>query len=131
MLNMWHIIAVLAVNLGNARAIAYPQDSGRGLQSPLLTSLSNDHSIIDSWCPLPTPSQSPSDGLKASHRFADEDFRKRQIVRLTAAVNVPTETFQNSGEVGSDPRFKTFQQLHDLLRKQFPLVFVMLPSVLQ
>lgn len=45
-----------------------------------------------------------------------------QVKRLSAAVQVPTESYDDNGEVDEDPRWETFQQFHNVLQDLFPLV---------
>ncbi|EMR68640.1 putative vacuolar carboxypeptidase protein [Eutypa lata UCREL1] len=45
-----------------------------------------------------------------------------QIDRLTAAVQVPTESFDDNGDANEDPRWETFEDFHKVLSELFPLV---------
>ncbi|KAF2735266.1 vacuolar carboxypeptidase-like protein Cps1 [Polyplosphaeria fusca] len=51
-----------------------------------------------------------------------DDFRNKSIARLAGAVQIPTETFDDMGEVGFDPRWDVFPPLAAYLEKTFPLV---------
>ncbi|KAF8892084.1 carboxypeptidase S [Infundibulicybe gibba] len=59
---------------------------------------------------------------KALGRAIDTDeFKNRAILWLGGAVNVPTESYDEMGPVGEDPRWETFGLLHEYLLKAFPL----------
>ena len=85
---------------------------------------------IDSWCPLPDP-VSPSNHvdsipLPQSSQFAGEEWIQKQVERLSAAINVPTESFDDNGDVDDDPRWKTFDKFHRVLQELFPNVYALL-----
>ncbi|WVQ75706.1 hypothetical protein IAR50_005336 [Cryptococcus sp. DSM 104548] len=48
--------------------------------------------------------------------------REKIIDRLIGAVQISTETFDDLGKYGEDPRWDNFPKLHKYLEKQFPLV---------
>ncbi|KAF2099593.1 carboxypeptidase S [Rhizodiscina lignyota] len=72
---------------------------------------------ISSSAPFP-----PSDGLKDSRRLMGIDSRQRQVERLSAAINVPTEIEDNFGPFGKDRRWEKFDHLHRVLKAHFPRV---------
>ncbi|CAK4033148.1 vacuolar carboxypeptidase Cps1 [Lecanosticta acicola] len=77
------------------------------------------------WCPLPAPLLPSNDGLQDSiGLFAGEKALQKQIERLSAAVNVPTVSYDDNGDVGEDPRWQVFGELHAVLEHLFPLVLV-------
>ncbi|KAI1470879.1 Zn-dependent exopeptidase [Daldinia caldariorum] len=45
-----------------------------------------------------------------------------QVQRLSAALRVPTESYDDNGNVDEDPRWKTFEDFHQVLERLFPLV---------
>ncbi|CAO2655698.1 Nn.00g045010.m01.CDS01 [Neocucurbitaria sp. VM-36] len=51
-----------------------------------------------------------------------EEFRKIEIERLSGAVQIPTQSFDDMGDVGSDPRWDIFYSFADYLSKTYPLV---------
>lgn len=51
-----------------------------------------------------------------------DTFRNKSIERLSGAVQIPTESFDDMGKVGSDPRWDIFSPFADYLEKTFPLV---------
>jgi hypothetical protein len=80
--------------------------------------------VVNTWCPvpqLPAPSQ---DGLISLADFGDsKDLIKQQVERLSAAVNVPTISYDDSDDVDKDPRWHAFVTLHEVLKTQFPRVY--------
>ncbi|KAF2110785.1 vacuolar carboxypeptidase-like protein Cps1 [Lophiotrema nucula] len=51
-----------------------------------------------------------------------EDFRNKSIARLSGAVQIPTESFDDLGEVGVDPRWDVFYPFAKYLEHTFPAV---------
>lgn len=51
-------------------------------------------------------------------------FLNSSIQRLSGAVKVPTESFDDMGLVGEEPRWDVFAQFHEHLERSFPLVYV-------
>jgi Gly-Xaa carboxypeptidase len=49
-------------------------------------------------------------------------FRNATIRRLSGAVQVKTESFDDLGAIGEDPRWDVFYSFHDYLEKTFPLI---------
>lgn len=49
-------------------------------------------------------------------------FKTIAIERLSGAVKLPTQSFDDMGEVGKDPRWDIFYSFADYLSKAFPLV---------
>ena len=95
----------------------------------LISSSRGKSSKIDSWCPLPhpiTPSSSTDAGipfsLASSKHFSGKGWIEKQVDRLSAAVNVPTESYDDNGDVAIDPRWLTFDDFHEVLRRLFPEV---------
>lgn len=81
----------------------------------------------DLWCPLPNVTSSSDDSLKPSDHLMSPEQRQLQVRRLTAAVHVPTESFDDNGDVNQDPRWETFDDFHQVLSDLFPLVCVACP----
>ncbi|GJE91057.1 carboxypeptidase S [Phanerochaete sordida] len=55
--------------------------------------------------------------------FTTNDFLLQVVEALSAAVHVPTESYDDFGPVGRDPRWQPFFKLHDELERLFPLVY--------
>jgi Gly-Xaa carboxypeptidase len=97
---------------------------------PSMAVFSHDKgSTIDSWCPFPqtvSPAKSGRDeitsSLPPSKDISGKDWIGRQVERLSAAVNVPTESYDDNGDVEEDPRWRTFPELHTALQSLFPEV---------
>lgn len=81
--------------------------------------------VFSTWCPvspLPAPLQ---DNLTSSAEIGNsKDLVKQQVGRLSAAVNVPTISYDDNDDVDKDPRWHAFVTLHEVLRTQFPKVYV-------
>ncbi|VUC31669.1 unnamed protein product [Clonostachys rosea] len=76
----------------------------------------------DSWCPLVDAIEPLDDGLEDSIYFMTAERQNIQAERLSKAVQIPTESFDDNGEVDEDPRWKTFDHFHQVLEDLFPLV---------
>ncbi|CAA7262813.1 unnamed protein product [Cyclocybe aegerita] len=50
------------------------------------------------------------------------DFQESAVNWLAGAVRVPTESFDDMGDVGVDPRWDAFKPFHEYLFSAFPLV---------
>lgn len=89
----------------------------------MLLSLTKSGGFND-WCQLPdTNSLVPNnDNLSPSIDLATEASRKQQVERISAAVRCPTESFDDNGDVDVDPRWKTFDKFHEVLKDLFPLI---------
>ncbi|KAL1943109.1 hypothetical protein VTO73DRAFT_4780 [Trametes versicolor] len=70
---------------------------------------------------FPTRHSDLSAGLEAS--FADETYKKKAYGSLIGAIQIPTESYDDLGPVGEDPRWKTFDTLHEYLETTYPKVF--------
>ncbi|KAF4121419.1 hypothetical protein GMORB2_1826 [Geosmithia morbida] len=82
----------------------------------------NSYNAYDSWCPLSDPVVSHNDSLKESEHLFSDVQRSLQVKRLSTAVRVPTESYDDNGEVDEDPRWETFLKFHSVLEHLFPLV---------
>jgi Gly-Xaa carboxypeptidase len=71
--------------------------------------------------PLDRP---PDDDIsKALLRLIDsDDYRRGSAERLSGAIQVPTESFDDMGPVGEDPRWDVFAKFHEYLEKTYPKV---------
>ena len=49
-------------------------------------------------------------------------FLDKSVKRMQGAVKIPTESFDDMGEVGEDDRWDIFKDFHAYLEKTFPLV---------
>ncbi|KAI9743933.1 MAG: hypothetical protein M1818_002667 [Claussenomyces sp. TS43310] len=53
-------------------------------------------------------------------------FLNASLGRLQGAIRIPTESFDDMGRVGEDPRWNVFADFHAYLERTFPLVFTKL-----
>lgn len=82
------------------------------------------HERVESWCPIPAPIVPDIAGhLRPSSDFAKDEAIDIQVQRLSAAVRVATESWDNNGEVDVDPRWDVFGEFHRVLRVHFPKVY--------
>jgi Gly-Xaa carboxypeptidase len=64
-----------------------------------------------------------TESLDAMGEFLQSDtFRNKSIARLSGAVQIPTESFDDMGDVGKDPRWDIFGPFAAYLENTFPLV---------
>lgn len=128
LLNKWRVaIAIFVICLIFGGLFEYTSHNSYHFASPFLLSLSSPpkaNEVIGSWCLLPPLPGSPSDASTDSQSFTDVDSRKRQVERLNAAMNVATQSFEDSGDVLTDPRWNVFNDLHEVLMNLFPPVHV-------
>lgn len=89
---------------------------------PIIHKPEGEKGIIEQWCPLPALPEPFDDGLKSSDQFNDNGALEVQVVRLSDAVNVPTVSWDDNGDVNVDTRWEPFFKFHDVLEKTFPLV---------
>ncbi|KAJ7065018.1 hypothetical protein C8F01DRAFT_1129159 [Mycena amicta] len=73
--------------------------------------------------PVTCPTQAPA--IRPPHAFApvDEDYSARAAARLSGAIRVRTETFDNSSPNGDDPSYDKFYDFEAYLVTTFPTVF--------
>ncbi|KAG5724904.1 Carboxypeptidase S [Termitomyces sp. T112] len=57
-----------------------------------------------------------------SSTIGTEAFEAKAVEWISGAVRVPTESYDDMGDVGEDPRWEAFVPFHDYLLKSFPLV---------
>jgi len=62
-------------------------------------------SEVGSWCPLPVTPTAAKDGLKYSSLFLVKEAVQKKVGRLSAAVNVPTVSYGDGGNVDTDSRY--------------------------
>ncbi|KAJ0424034.1 hypothetical protein BJY00DRAFT_299256 [Aspergillus carlsbadensis] len=88
---------------------------------------SSPQQILDSKttkgiCPLPSKVLLGDDKFLSSFRYLqDEKILRRQVTRLSKAVQVPT-TITDSMKDPYDPSFSSFVDFHKLLAELFPLI---------
>ncbi|KAL4964911.1 M20 family metallopeptidase [Aspergillus stella-maris] len=88
-------------------------------QSPLPVENANSESTF--VCDLPPILDPAGDGLpSAVSLFSSDEALKRQVKRHQAIVRVPSVSYDDLGEIGEDPRWEPFHQLHPVLKKTYP-----------
>ncbi len=58
-------------------------------------------------------------GLMFSY-LSTPEFRSKSIVRLSEAVQIPTESYDDLGPIGEDPRWETLYDFQKFLKDTFP-----------
>jgi hypothetical protein len=88
----------------------------------------------DEDAPIPDPNgickqsymkQLPDDDISRALEKAlgSEDYLRDSVQRLSGAVRIPTESFDDMGPVGEDPRWEVFQEFHNYLAKMYPNMY--------
>jgi Gly-Xaa carboxypeptidase len=113
----WLIVTVSSF----AILILWALPNGHTPQLPLKNAPAKSAGTVETWCPLSEKPKYPNDGLKPSFLFADKASVDKQVNRLSAAVNIPTVSYDDSGDVGNDKRWQPFYRFHDVLEDLFPL----------
>ncbi|KZM28531.1 Gly-Xaa carboxypeptidase [Ascochyta rabiei] len=67
------------------------------------------------------PSRNTKELNDTESYLASGDFRKLAIERLSGAVQIPTQSYDDMGDIGTDPRWDIFNSFADYLAKTFPL----------
>lgn len=66
---------------------------------------------------------SDSDALKESFEYlSSPGFEKDSIARLSGAVQIATESYDDLGKIGEDKRWDSFYPFHDYLKATFPRI---------
>ncbi|KAI0534912.1 peptidase family M20/M25/M40 [Xylaria digitata] len=84
-----------------------------------------DSSVSAAKCPQVEPlvpsQQSPA--LSEMEEYLQSDkFREETIKRMAGAIRIPTESYDDLGPVGEDPRWDAMYGFADYLKSTFPLV---------
>ncbi|KAK4112705.1 carboxypeptidase S [Canariomyces notabilis] len=79
---------------------------------------------FESACAQPDAIFPPKDPAldEVYDRISSDVFRNASIRRLSGAVQVKTESFDDLGPIGEDPRWDVFYDFHKYLRATFPLI---------
>jgi hypothetical protein len=75
-------------------------------------------------CKQAAPKELPDDDISKAlaNLLRSEDFRREATERLSGAVQIPTESFDDMRPVGEDKRWDIFQVFHDYLARTYPKV---------
>ncbi len=92
----------------------YPRPFGKG----------RHHDDLKNRCFQPNPIlPSPNNKLDRSYDFISSPaFHNATIERLSGAVRVKSESFDDLGDIGKDPRWEVFFVFYAYLEKTFPLI---------
>ncbi|KAK3706274.1 hypothetical protein LTR37_012789, partial [Vermiconidia calcicola] len=86
---------------------------------------SSDSQPLRNQCKQPDPllPSSSSDGLEDMYKYlSTPDFERKSIDRLSGAVQIPTESFDDLGSIGEDSRWEIMYEFAKYLRHTFPRV---------
>lgn len=114
----WAIAAILTLVLFLRISYNAVNDDD-GLQTP------GSHS--QEACPQFPPfqaatAQRESFGDEVTAELSTDSFFEDSIKRMQGAIQIPTESFDDMGPVGEDPRWDIFAKFHEYLEATFPLV---------
>lgn len=90
-----------------------------------IPSRSNDVSIQGPRCAQPAPLFPGSSGDELDHAYnyvSSDAFRNETIARLSGAVKIPTQSFDDMGPIGEDKRWDVMYDFAEYLKKTFPRV---------
>ncbi|KAK7686368.1 hypothetical protein QCA50_010592 [Cerrena zonata] len=76
-------------------------------------------------CPQPSPlipTKHADLWNSLNNKYGTEAFISHAIDWLGGAIQIPTESFDDMGPIGEDPRWDVFSPFHDYLLKAFPRV---------
>jgi Gly-Xaa carboxypeptidase len=80
---------------------------------------------LDSLCPQ-TDQLTPIKHAKLYEEFGGlietDSYKQRAIGWLAGAVQIPTESYDEMGAIGEDPRWEAFAPFHTYLHGAFPLM---------
>ena len=115
----WIIPGLLAIVVIIALVISQTLKHGDDSHSPPLKG--------GDACPQFPALQAPSETRKSfeedlKKELSSEDFFKESTKRMQGAVQIPTEIFDDMGEVGEDKRWEVFIPFQNYLKETFPLV---------
>lgn len=71
-------------------------------------------------CPQVLPLAATNDNYSYFHT---DEFRKHSLALMQGAVRIPTESYDDSGDVGQDPRWDVFFKFEEYLKASFPTVY--------
>lgn len=84
-----------------------------------------NHHDFKASCVQPDPIFPTKDDKldKLQDILSSEKFRNASVGRLSGAVQVRSESFDDLGPIGKDPRWDVFYDLHNYLEITFPLIY--------
>ncbi|KAJ3823013.1 carboxypeptidase S [Lentinula raphanica] len=118
---IYKLIAFVAFVILSATLLFTIHDNGRTSIFPS----GSIHSLSSEFCPqtmVLVPRANHKLWLNAGEEFNTMAFKASAIHWLSGAIQIETETYDDMGPVGEDPRWENRLQFHDYLEKTFPLV---------
>ncbi|KAM0722682.1 hypothetical protein Q7P37_002123 [Cladosporium fusiforme] len=90
-----------------------------------IPSLSNGVDLQGPRCAQPAPLFPSSNSDEIDHAYdhvSSDAFRNETIARLSGAVKIPTQSFDNMGPIGEDKRWDVMYDFAEYLKQTFPKV---------
>jgi hypothetical protein len=97
--------------------------------NPVNLNTNTDSASSVSPCPQYPPPSSRSEEQDQLERelkstLESEGYLQQSVRRMEGAVNIATQSYDDMGLVGEDPRWGIFSEFHTYLQKTFPLMLV-------
>lgn len=110
----------IAITIGVIGALLLFTNIGSWLKFWLSSADSNICPIVDIY----RPKQFYKDNSTILQILEDADFKKQSVEKLSGAVKVDTQVYDNPPDVNDDPKYwKKFVKFHEYLKSTFPAVF--------
>lgn len=126
-LNRYSWIIAAALLLIFIGLLAVPKPSGPDEQDEFDDGYDENGPVPDikKICVQPAVKTLPDDELsrQLAATMESEDYLRKSVERMTGAVRVRTESFDDMGPVGEDPRWDVFGEFHEFLERTFPRVY--------
>jgi Gly-Xaa carboxypeptidase len=65
----------------------------------------------------------PSDEFDSADQFFTSAYRDYSLAVWAGAVQIPSQSFDDLGDIGEDDRWRVFGELHKFLEKSFPVLY--------
>ncbi|KAM0532559.1 hypothetical protein ACHAP9_003641 [Verticillium nonalfalfae] len=122
---LFGVLAVLAVGFPRTAEMYFTMAGVLSIDMPEFLKALNFLSPIREQCPQSAPIRpllSTSNLVDMESHIASHAFRDATVARLAGAIKIRTETFDDMGALGEDPRWLVFGDFERYLRQTFPLV---------
>lgn len=111
------LLTLLSANLATSSSPFYTEP-----QYPIIETEDASASPSSFQCDLPPP-VTPTDGLpSARDLFTSKAAVQKQVERHAALVRVPSICYDDLGDFDKDERWNVFYELHDVLKKTYPVL---------
>ncbi|KAK1725014.1 peptidase family M20/M25/M40 [Colletotrichum acutatum] len=112
------LLTLLSAKLATSSSPFYTEPQYPIIETKDASTLSSPSSFK---CDLPPP-VTPSDGLpSARDLFTSKAAVQKQVERHAALVRVPSICYDDLGDFDKDERWNVFYELHDVLKKTYPV----------